>query len=246
MNKTFSEAMALIEEIKSQLSQIKNRKSIVIIAPPYPYLKSVADKLKDIENVFVAAQNCYSQEQGAYTGEVSADMVKSVGADYVIIGHSERRNYFKEESSLLAEKIKAALKNNLLPIYCVGETLQQRESGKCGDVVRKQIEEVLFSLSKNDFSKIIIAYEPVWAIGTGLNATSEQAQAIHSYIRTIVKEKYGSETSENTSILYGGSCTEKNAAELFGCKDVDGGLIGGASLNAKSFTEIIKHISEKK
>jgi triosephosphate isomerase len=245
MNKTFPEALALIREIKSKLTQLENRKAIVVIAPPYPYLKMVSDELKGVDNVFAASQNCHSKEQGAFTGEVSAAMIRSVGADYTIIGHSERRMYFKEAPVFLKEKVSVALSNNLMPVYCIGETLEQRESGKHFETVKIQLEEGLFFLDKNNFSKIIIAYEPVWAIGTGLNATSTQAQEMHSYIRSVIKEKYENEISEKISILYGGSCNEKNAAELFICKDVDGGLIGGASLNASSFIEIIKQISNQ-
>lgn len=239
MNKTFSEAMALVKEIKTGLADLKDIFPVIVIAPPFPYLKNVADELKSVKNVFVAAQNCHSHEQGAYTGEVSAPMIKALGAEYVIIGHSERRTYFKEESDFLKAKIAVALKYNLKPIYCIGETLEQRKSKKHFEVVKQQLEQVLFSLEEVDFSKIIIAYEPVWAIGTGLTATSQEAQEMHAYIRSAVAEKYGSGIAEKTSILYGGSCNEKNASELFSCKDVDGGLIGGASLNASSFLQII-------
>jgi triosephosphate isomerase len=240
MNKTFPEALSLVNEIKSNSDVYKGEKAIVIIAPPFPFIHSIVNVLKDIKNIYVAAQNCHSQDRGAYTGEVSAEIIRSTGAKYVIIGHSERRIYFKEENNFLLEKLKIALKNELTPIYCIGETLAERESNNHFGVLKSQLKEVLFSLDVDQASKIIIAYEPVWAIGTGVNASLEQAQEMHYYIRSLVKEKFGEKLADKIPILYGGSCNEKNAAGLFACKDVDGGLIGGASLNSTSFLEIIK------
>lgn len=244
MNKTFSEATNLLKELKSGISKLPNNKAIVVIAPPFPYLSQAVNELNGLNNVFVAAQNCYSEEQGAFTGEVSAPMLQSLGVKDVIIGHSERRNYFKEDADFLLKKTICGLKNNLTPIFCIGETLQQRESNKHFETVKNQLEETLFKLDKTSFAQVIIAYEPVWAIGTGLNATPAQAQEMHNYIRFVVSEKYGSEIAQSTSILYGGSCNEKNASELFACKDVDGGLIGGASLSATSFLEIVKQMPQ--
>jgi len=188
----------------------------------------------------LGAENCADHTSGAYTGEVSAPMVASTGATYVILGHSERRQYYGETSETLKEKVNLALANGLTPIFCIGEVLEEREAGKHFDVVKAQIEEALFDLSAEDFSKLILAYEPVWAIGTGKTATDDQAQEIHAYIRSVIEGKYGKEVAENTSILYGGSCKPSNAKALFAKPDVDGGLIGGASLKADSFMGIVE------
>jgi triosephosphate isomerase len=187
----------------------------------------------------VGAENCADKVSGAYTGEVSAEMVASTGAKYVILGHSERRAYYHETPEILKEKVRLALDNGLTPIFCIGEVLAEREAGKQNEVVFAQLAGSLFDLSAEDFSKIILAYEPVWAIGTGKTATGEQAQEIHAYIRSVIAEKYGKEVAENTSILYGGSCKPSNAKELFANPDVDGGLIGGAALKAADFKGII-------
>ena len=187
----------------------------------------------------VGAENCADKVSGAYTGEVSASMVASTGAKYVILGHSERRAYYNETSEILKEKVKLALANGLTPIFCIGEVLEERETNKQNEVVKKQISEALFDLSADDFSKIVLAYEPVWAIGTGKTATSAQAQEIHAYIRSVLADKYGNEVADNISILYGGSCNPSNAKELFSNPDVDGGLIGGASLKAENFKGVI-------
>ena len=187
----------------------------------------------------VGAENCADKEFGAYTGEVSAAMVASTGAKYVILGHSERRAYYHETSEILKDKVELALANKLTPIFCIGEVLEEREANKQNEVVKKQITDALFNLSAEDFSKIVLAYEPVWAIGTGKTASPEQAQEIHAYIRSVVAEKYGKEVADNTSILYGGSCNPSNAKELFANPDVDGGLIGGASLKAENFKGVI-------
>lgn len=190
--------------------------------------------------VAVGAQNCYAKESGAYTGETAPSMVKSVGAEYVILGHSERREYFNESDAFLADKVKAVLEAGLTPIFCCGETLSQREEGIHFPFVKGQLTAALFDLSEEDFRKVVIAYEPIWAIGTGVTATSAQAQEMHKELRAHVASKYGETVADDTTILYGGSCKPANAQELFACPDVDGGLIGGASLKARDFTDIIK------
>jgi|SRR6185312_2837089 len=240
MNKTYAEAIPLLYEIKDLLFKSKQTEGILkIIAPPFLYLHDFYENTKSLKNISIAAQNCASEESGAYTGEVSAAMIKSVGATYVIIGHSERRAYYNETPELLKKKVDVALKNGLSPIFCVGETEDKRKSNAYFPLIEAQITDSLFHLDKTAFEKIIVAYEPVWAIGTGLTATSAQAQEMHKFIRTLLEKKYGTETANNTSLLYGGSCNGKNAAELFSCTDVDGGLIGGASLKAAEFVEII-------
>jgi len=238
MNKTYSEAIQLFNEIKELL---KNNHTVVtkIIAPPFPYIYEFYHATKVSQNIAIAAQNCSYEESGAYTGEVSVAMLKSVGASHIIIGHSERRAYFNETSELLKKKVDITLKHGLTPIFCVGETAGKRQSDQYFQVVESQITESLFHLNAVDIGKIIIAYEPVWAIGTGLTATSAQAQEMHHHIRSLIEKKYGKETAADLSILYGGSCNGKNAAELFACPDVDGGLIGGAALKAQEFTDII-------
>lgn len=205
---------------------------------PFTHLTSVNAVLEP-ELVGLGAENCSEHAKGAYTGEVSASMVKSTGAGYVILGHSERRQYFGENNEQLLAKTKIALENGLIPIFCVGEVLEQREDGSFNEVVKSQVE-ALFSLSAEDFGKIVIAYEPVWAIGTGKTATAEQAQEMHAHIRGVIADKYGKEVAENTSILYGGSCKPSNAKEIFAKPDVDGGLIGGAALKAEDFMGIIE------
>ncbi len=210
----------------------------VVVCVPFTHLTSVNAVLES-ELVKLGAENCSEHEKGAYTGEVSAAMVKSTGATHVILGHSERRQYFGENNEQLLAKTKLALANGLTPIFCVGEVLEERENGTYNDVVKCQVE-ALFDLSAEDFGKIIIAYEPVWAIGTGKTATAEQAQDMHAHIRKVIEDKYGKEVAEDTSILYGGSCKPGNAPELFAKPDVDGGLIGGAALEAESFLGIIE------
>ena len=189
--------------------------------------------------IAVAAENCADKASGAYTGEVSAAMVKSTGAEYVILGHSERREYYNETPEILKEKVLLALENGLKVIFCIGESLAEREANKQNEVVKAELEGSVFNLSAEDFSKIIIAYEPIWAIGTGKTATAEQAEEIHAYIRSVIADKYGKEVAENTSILYGGSCKASNAPELFAKPNIDGGLIGGASLKVEDFCGII-------
>lgn len=238
MNKTLQEGLELSNDLKKALDG-KTVNCDVVVGTPYIHLSEVAKNLEGTV-VKVAAQNCANKESGAYTGEISAAMVASTGASHVILGHSERRAYYNETSELLKEKVELALANDLTPIFCVGEALEEREAGKHFEVVSTQLKEALFDLSKEDFSKLVIAYEPVWAIGTGKTATPEQAQEIHAYIRKTIEEKYGKEVADSMSILYGGSCNADNAHDLFSNPDVDGGLIGGASLSADKFLPIIE------
>ena len=235
MNKNLQEGVALATELKEIVS---NPNCEVIIGTPFIHLATVSELLKD-SVIKVSAENCADKASGAYTGEVSAEMVKSTGAEYCILGHSERRAYYGETYEILKEKVQLALANDLKPIFCIGEVKEEREAGKQNEVVKAQLEGSVFNLSAEDFGKIVLAYEPVWAIGTGLTATPEQAQEIHAYIRGLVAEKYGNEVADNCTILYGGSCNAKNAAGLFANPDIDGGLIGGASLKADDFCAII-------
>lgn len=234
MNKNLEEARVLAGEIAAASIPAGVQ---LILAPPFPFLLPVADALKGKQQLSVAAQNCSNRDKGAFTGEVSASMIRSCGAGYVIIGHSERRQFFREDGTELRQKIDMALSNDLIPIYCVGESLEERQGDHAFEVVEEQLAEVLFALEPAQFEKIIVAYEPVWAIGTGHTATSQQAQEMHAHIRSVLAEKFGN-AANSTSILYGGSCNPQNAPELFACADVDGGLIGGASLDAKSFAAI--------
>jgi len=235
MNKTLQEGVALAAELKEV---VKNPSCEVVIGTPFIHLATVVELLKG-SPIKVAAENCADKEKGAFTGEVSAQMVKSTGAEYCILGHSERRAYYHEDNDILREKVLLALANDLKPIFCIGEVKEEREAGRQNDVVKAQLEGSLFNLSAEEFGKITLAYEPVWAIGTGLTATPAQAQEMHAFIRSLVAAKYGQQVADDTTILYGGSCNEKNAAELFANPDVDGGLIGGASLVADKFKAII-------
>jgi len=237
MNKTLQEGVALASELNSILAA-KTPNCKVVIGVPATHISEVV-KAVDASKILVSAQNCADKESGAYTGETSAAMVKSTGAACVILGHSERREYYGETNEILKNKTDLALANGLTPIFCIGEVLAEREANKQNEVVKTQIEEALFHLSAEEFGKIVLAYEPVWAIGTGKVATPEQAQEIHAYIRSVVAGKYGAEVADNCSILYGGSCKPDNAKELFANPDVDGGLIGGASLKASDFVGII-------
>ncbi len=237
MNKTLQEGIALAKELNEVLANEKPNCDVVICTP-FIHLASVTP-LVDPAKIGVGAENCADKESGAFTGEVSAAMVASTGAKYVILGHSERRAYYHETIETLATKVRLALDNGLTPIFCVGEVLEEREAGKQNEVVHEQLAGSLFDLSAEDFSKIVIAYEPVWAIGTGKTATAAQAQEMHAFIRKAIADKYGKEVADNTSILYGGSCKASNAKELFANPDVDGGLIGGASLKAADFKGII-------
>ncbi|MBQ1988221.1 MAG: triose-phosphate isomerase [Muribaculaceae bacterium] len=235
MNTTVSEGVKLATEVNEALNGV-DAKCEVIICVPFTHLTSC--KAVCGEKLHLGAENCADHTKGAYTGEVSASMVASTGADYVILGHSERRAYYGETVEMLAEKTKLALENNLKVIFCIGEVLEEREAGKQNEVVKAQLESV-FSLSAEDFGKIVLAYEPVWAIGTGKTATDEQAEEIHAYIRSLIAEKYGDQVADDTTILYGGSCKPSNAKGLFAKPNVDGGLIGGASLDAESFMGIV-------
>jgi len=237
MNKTFQEGVDLAIEISNIVTEKGDKNVNVIVSPPFTHISEV-NKVVNNDRVSVAGQNCATETSGAYTGEISAEMLWSAGADSVILGHSERRTYYGETNELLNVKVKKAIEFNLTPIYCVGEVLAEREAGKHFDVIKKQIESVLFDLEVSDFEKVVIAYEPVWAIGTGKTATSDQAQEVHKFIRDLLAKKFGA-AANNTSILYGGSCNPKNAKELFANPDVDGGLIGGASLKAEDFIQII-------
>ena len=238
MNTTLPEGLQLAKEVNDALKGV-DAKCDVIICVPFTHLASINGVI-DKNRLGLGAENCADHVSGAYTGEVSAPMVASTGATYVILGHSERRQYYGETSETLKEKVKLALANGLTPIFCIGEVLEEREAGKHFEVVKTQIEDALFDLSAEDFSKLILAYEPVWAIGTGKTATDDQAQEIHAYIRSVIEGKYGKEVAENTSILYGGSCKPSNAKALFAKPDVDGGLIGGAALTADSFMGIVE------
>ncbi|SJL22833.1 triose-phosphate isomerase [Porphyromonas gingivalis] len=238
MNKTLQEGLALAKELDAALKG-RTINCDVIIGTPFIHLASIAAAI-DTTRIGVAAENCADKESGAYTGEVSAAMVVSTGARYVIIGHSERRAYYHETSPILMEKVKLALSNGLTPIFCVGEVLEEREAGKHFEVVARQVEEALFTLDQTDFAQLILAYEPVWAIGTGKTATADQAQEMHAHIRKSIAAKYGKEVANGCSILYGGSCNAANAKELFSRADVDGGLIGGASLSVDKFLPIIE------
>jgi len=238
MNLNFQQAKDLLDQIlASHVHPGPGKKAV--FAVPSPFIRIAAKKMKSQDNHHVCAQNIHHKKSGAYTGEVSAEMVRSVGAEYVIIGHSERREYFQETNAMLAEKINLALESGLTPIFCCGEPLQIREAGEEDAFVKKQIEEGLFNLNAMDMMKIVIAYEPIWAIGTGKTATSLQAQEMHKGIRSVLAAKYGNEIADSVSILYGGSVKASNANELFSQPDVDGGLVGGASLNADEFVAII-------
>lgn len=237
MNTTLPEGIKLAEEVNAALANV-TPKCDVVICVPFTHLASINNVI-DSSKLGLGAENCADHRSGAYTGEVSAPMIASTGANYVILGHSERRQYYNETSETLREKVRLSLDNNLTPIFCIGEVLEQREDGSYFDVVKAQLEDGLFNLDAEEFGKIVIAYEPVWAIGTGKTATDDQAQEIHAFIRKTIAEKYGNEVAENTSILYGGSCKPTNAAQLFAKPDVDGGLIGGAALQAESFMGIV-------
>lgn len=240
MNMDLAEGLKFAETIDAYFRQ-KPSGTGVILCTPFIHLAGVTEILKK-GKVTLGAQNCASEPSGAYTGEVSPSMIKSTGARYVIIGHSERRAYYHEDDKILNKKTLLAIATGLEVIFCCGEVLKERESGKHFEVVKRQLDEGLFTLPKEDFKKIVIAYEPVWAIGTGLTATPDQAQEMHKYIRSLVEGKYGNEIAEELTILYGGSCKPSNAAEIFSKPDVDGGLIGGASLKKDDFCAIVEAI----
>lgn len=238
MNKTLQEGVQLAREVRGLVEAAGALKCEVVLAPPFVHLTEVA-KVVEGSGIAVSAQNCAAEASGAYTGEVSAAMIQSIGCAYTLIGHSERRSYYGETDQILSKKVKLALANGLKPIFCFGEVLAERESGNHFEVVESQIENGLFDLSVEDFSKIVLAYEPVWAIGTGRTASTAQAQEMHAFIRSTLVAKYGVQVADNSTILYGGSCNDANASELFACPDVDGGLIGGAALVAEKFIKIV-------
>lgn len=238
-NELFSQADELINDIAEGLREFDNTDVDVIVCPPFPYLELVGDASEDVE-FFVGAQNVSKFDNGAFTGEVSAKMLQSMNIDYCIVGHSERRKYFNETNQDVAEKVNKLLEADINPIVCVGESLEQREAGTHFELIRSQVSAGLFHLDCEQIKRTVIAYEPVWAIGTGKTATKEQAQEVHAFIRAMLAEKYSDDVAQEVSILYGGSCNAKNARELFAQTDVDGGLIGGASLKAADFIEIAR------
>ncbi len=242
MNKTFEEAGILASEVMGMVGDEVKGNVRVVFCVPFPYLLPIKNQLGNNTRIAVSAQNCSEHEAGAYTGEVSAAMLRSMGLPYVILGHSERRQYFGEDGKLLAKKVDIALKYGLTPIFCCGEPLDVREKNEHEKLVKQQVEEALFHLDAPSLEKVVIAYEPVWAIGTGKTASAQQAQDMHAVIRKHLATRYGQNVADKISILYGGSVSAANAKELFACADVDGGLVGGASLKSREFTDIIKAI----
>lgn len=239
MNLTYEQGKQLLDDIM-QVKVPGQAHQQAIFAVPFPYLLMARTEIAERTDWAVAAQNCSSKKSGAYTGEVSAEMLYSIGIRYCVVGHSERREYFKESDEVLAEKINLLLTDEITPLFCCGESLDIRKVNGQNEFVEKQLQKSLFHLTAAQIGKIIIAYEPIWAIGTGQTATTEQAQEMHAYLRSVLEKQYGKETAESVSILYGGSVKASNAAELFACPDVDGGLVGGASLVAQDFIQIIK------
>ncbi len=240
MNKTLSEAIDLVDKIKNGSKEVDNVD--IIVSPPFVSIKSVVDGLKG-SNVQVAAQNCHWEESGAYTGEISVSMIKSTGAEFVIVGHSERRKYFSETDEVVNKKAKLVLASGMTPIICIGETLEERESDKTFEVVERQVKGAFSGMEEEKAEQVILAYEPVWAIGTGKTATPDQAQEVHSKIRALIEELYSGDIAQSKRILYGGSMKPDNCEELMKEPDIDGGLIGGASLKHDSFTDIIRKTS---
>ena len=236
MNNGLGETIELINDLKQNLSDSDVK---VMIAPSYPFLKTAVDQVGD-GSIEVISQNINDNKSGAYTGEVSIDMLKSIGVNTTLIGHSERRAYYNEDDALLLKKINLALESNMDIIFCFGEELKDRKSNSYFDIVKAQLENTVMKLEPNSWKNIVLAYEPVWAIGTGETASAEQAQEIHKFVRNCISEHFSSEIADNVPILYGGSVKPSNAVEIFNKKDVDGGLIGGAALNAHDFVEIIK------
>ncbi|MBP6285458.1 MAG: triose-phosphate isomerase [Ferruginibacter sp.] len=241
MNLTLQQAEKLMDELIS-IPHNLNENQEAVFGVPFPYLVSIINKLAGKNNAFVAAQNCYDKKSGAYTGEVSAEMLKSINVDYVILGHSERREYFNESHAMLAAKVNICLENGLKPIFCCGEPLSVREAGNENSYVETQLKESLFHLTAEQLTGFVIAYEPIWAIGTGKTASNEQAQQMHAHIRSVMAKQYGEAVADSISILYGGSVKANNAKEIFGQPDVDGGLVGGASLVAADFATIINSL----
>ncbi len=239
MNLDLNQGAELINDLFNGMPELGDNK-LVVIAPPYIHLTQTAEQLAGMADVHLAAQNCHYEASGAFTGEISAAMLKSAEVEYVIIGHSERREYFKEDDAMLAKKVNQALSNGLKVIFCCGEPLSVRDAGTQNSHIENQIKAGIFHLGDAQLKNIVIAYEPIWAIGTGRTASSQQAQDMHAHIRNVIAARYGADAANNMSILYGGSCKPSNAAELFACPDVDGGLIGGASLKAEEFLGIIE------
>jgi triosephosphate isomerase len=241
MNLTFQQAEKLLDDILGANVNLALHQQ-VIFAVPFPYLIMTRSEVEDEFNYETAAQNCYYKKSGAFTGEVSAEMLHSIGVAYCLVGHSERREYFDETNAMLADKVNLCLEYSITPIFCCGEPLPVREAGTQNEFVALQLKESLLHLSAEQISKLIIAYEPIWAIGTGKTATTGQAQEMHAHIRSVLVGKYGESIANEISILYGGSVKANNAKELFSCPDVDGGLVGGASLVAADFIEIINSL----
>jgi len=241
MNLTFQQGEKLLDDILSARI-VLGKDQMAIFAVPYPYLLMTRSEVADDTNYYAAAQNCSDKKSGAYTGEVSAEMLRSIGIVYCVVGHSERREYFNETNAMLAEKVNLCLAHHMTPLFCCGEPLSIREAGTQNDYVEQQLKESLFHLAADKVKDIVIAYEPIWAIGTGKTATTEQAQEMHAYLREVLAKQYGKEVADQVSILYGGSVKAGNAKELFSCPDVDGGLVGGASLVADDFITIIKSL----
>ena len=238
MNTTVAEGVQLAKEVNEAVAAAGELKCDVVIGVPFTHLTAVKDVI-DIEKVGLSAENCANKEKGAYTGEVSAAMVASTGANYVILGHSERREYYNETPEILKEKVDLALANGVKIIFCCGESLELRNAGTYEEFIKAELKDSLFHLSAEEFANIVIAYEPIWAIGTGVTATSDQAEEVHAFIRSFLAEKYGETVANDTTILYGGSCKPSNAPELFAKPNIDGGLIGGASLKAADFMGIV-------
>jgi len=241
MNLTFQQGEKLLDEILAAEIQLKDHQK-AIFAVPFPYLTMARSEVSEEKNYYAAAQNCYHKRSGAFTGEISVEMLHSLGINYCVIGHSERREFFAETNAMLAEKLNLCLESFITPIFCCGEALAIREVGTQNEFVAQQLSESLFHLNAEQLKKIVIAYEPIWAIGTGKTATTDQAQEMHAHLRSIIAGHYGDNISNVVPILYGGSVKANNAKELFSCPDVDGGLVGGASLVAKDFIEIIRSL----
>ena len=239
MNLTYQQANTLLNEVLNPSLEIAPNQQVVF-SVPFPYLILAKSEVDGEQGFYVAAQNCSDKKSGAYTGEVSAEMLQSIGIPYCIVGHSERREYFLETNLVLARKVDICLSNNIRPIFCCGEALSIREAGNENAFVQQQLEESLFHLSEEQIKQVVIAYEPIWAIGTGRTASSDQAQQMHAHIRSVLAQNWGKGVADDISILYGGSVKGSNAAEIFSCPDVDGGLVGGASLVAQDFVQIIK------
>ena len=243
MNLTYQQAEKLLDEVLSAKIEL-GPDQLTVFAVPFPYLIMANSAVANQQNYFIAAQNCYDKKSGAYTGEVSVEMLESVGIKYCVIGHSERREYFGESNQTLADKVNICLQYEITPIFCCGEPLPVREKEEQNKYVQVQLEESLFHLAADELKRVVIAYEPIWAIGTGKTASTEQAQEMHSHLRSVLAGKYGQDVADEISILYGGSVKANNAAELFASPDVDGGLVGGASLVASDFIKIIQALKK--